>query len=201
MAALPDAYPLSWPVGWKRTPRFRRKPAPYKVGFGRARDDLIHSLELLRARDVVLSSHLRTRLDGYPLAKQREPDDPGVAVYWIDRDGRPRVMACDKWDRVKDNVRALGLAIEAFRMLERTGASEILDRAFTGFAALPAEARQRTWREVLCLVDRHPVDREDVEIAYRTLARTRHPDRGGRPEEMVELNRARDQALREIGCR
>jgi DnaJ-domain-containing protein 1 len=39
--------------------------------------------------------------------------------------------------------------------------------------------------------------REDVEAAYRRLAATRHPDKGGSAEAMAELDLARERALRE----
>lgn len=45
-----------------------------------------------------------------PHSKAKEPDDPGVAVYWT-MDGQPQVMACDKWDLVRFNLRAVGLAM------------------------------------------------------------------------------------------
>jgi curved DNA-binding protein CbpA len=37
-----------------------------------------------------------------------------------------------------------------------------------------------------------------IERAFRTRARKCHPDTGGSNEAMVELNTARDQALKEI---
>lgn len=191
---MAERYPLHWPHGWRRTKR--RQNASYRVSFARARDELVRHLGLMGARHVVLSTNVPLRLDGLPYANMAEPEDPGVAVYWTTKSGQPQVMACDRWAKVKDNVRAVGLAIEALRQLERTGASEILERAFQGFAALPSEAGRRTWREVLGIRD--VVDRLFVQDRYRALARKRHPDAGGSPEEMVELNRARDEAIREI---
>lgn len=39
---------------------------------------------------------------------------------------------------------------------------------------------------------------EDIEAAYRRLARERHPDRpGGSHDLMADLNRAREQGLKE----
>jgi curved DNA-binding protein CbpA len=38
---------------------------------------------------------------------------------------------------------------------------------------------------------------EDVQAAYRKLASQYHPDRGGDPAKMAELNAARDEALKE----
>lgn len=197
---MPDAdrYPLYWPEGWQRTERHRRRAAAYKVSFARARDELVRHLRLMGARDVIVSTNVPLRLDGLPYANSREPEDPGVAVYWTDRKKREQVIACDRWNRVKDNLRAVGLAVEALRMLERTGASEILERAFRGFAALPAETPRRTWREVFGVGPNDTGGRAWIDAMYRALAQQRHPDRGGSHEEMLELNRAREEALREV---
>lgn len=62
----------------------------------------------------------------------------------------------------------------------------------------PPGARKRPWREVLALGSAPA--RQDIESAYRTLARERDPDTGGSHEAMAELNRARDEALAEISA-
>lgn len=205
-----DGYPLYWPEGWTRTQPLRRRAAPYKVHFVQARDELVHSLELMRARAICISTNIPLRRDGLPLANIAEPQDTGVAVYWTTQtgqllNGKPeavtRVIACDKWTRTRDNLRALGLAIEALRALERSGASQVLDRAFLGFTALPAHAGGtivRPWREVLGCATPNP-SVVDVEALYRLKVQAAHPDRGGSHEQMVELNRAHDQALQELG--
>lgn len=165
-----------------------------------ARDELLHGLFLLGGREVIVSSNVPLRRDGYPAASYSEPRDPGVAVYWTTRKGEPRVMACDHWRLVHHNVRAIGLAIEALRALERSGASQILDRAFAGFAALPAQAGPDgtpPWRDILGLPDA-AVTRAQIETAYRERLRTEHPDVGGTHESMVALNRARAQAYAEV---
>lgn len=195
-----DAYPLAWPLGWKRTPSHQRSTAAYKVDFGKARDELARELALLcrRSTDVVISSNVPTRRDGLPYTGQREPDDPGVAAYWIDRHGQQRVIACDAWRRVRENLRAVGLAVAAFRMIERTKASEILDRAFIGFAALPPAADPNGWRTVFGLENKYVCTIDFVESVYRKLAAERHPDRGGSHERMVELNKAMAEARKEL---
>jgi len=199
MSAPVDAYPLAWPVGWERTASWQRKGAPYQVSFARARDELMRSIRLLGGTDVVISSNVPLRRDGLPYANVAEPRDAGVAVYWTQK-RKPRVMACDCWSKVRDNLRAIGLAIDGLRAVERSGASQILERAFTGFAALPADAGAvgvPHWRDVL-EYGNSPPTREAIDRHYRILAQDAHPDKGGSNERMVELNRAREQALREV---
>lgn len=193
----PLKYPLCWPEGWRRTPPGKRKRAPYKVGEEQAKRELIHSIYLLRATEVVLSTNIRLRQDGLPFSNQPRLDDPGVAIYFR-RHGALQAIACDQWDLIGDNYRALGLAIEGLRAIERSGASELLERAFTGFAALPA-ASAIPWKVILGFHPDEHVTVQDVQRAYRELARLRHPDvPGGSVAAFVSLNGARDAALREL---
>lgn len=193
-----EAYPLYWPEGWERTEPKDRERGPYTVAPGKARDEMLHELELMGATYVVLSSNVPIRRDGLPYANAREPDDPGVAVYWWDMiTDQPMSIACDCWDRSKDNVRAIGLTIKAMRAIHRSGASQILHRAYSAFTALPADAGTSSWRaelgiepEVKVVTEKHVMD------AYHRKARERHPDHeGGSHEAMIRLNQARDAAL------
>ena len=191
-----EAYPLAWPVGWKRSKV--RRHARYQVSFAKARNELIRELSLMGVPDynIIISSNVPTRRDGLPYANQREPNDPGIAVYWS-KNREQHVIACDAWSLVRDNLRACGLAIQGLRLIQRTEASEILDRAFSGFAALP-ESTTRHWRDVLGLPEHPPPTKSDVLARYRDLVMANHPDRGGRTEVMAEINTARDEALREV---
>lgn len=207
------AFPLQWPDGW---PRYRgtRKSGLFYVGTGtdgrgqRGSRDIsmadamkrVHvELERLGVNvfdDCVISTNLRTNLQGLPRSDQGEPADPGAAIYW-QKNGQPmRVMAIDIYQRTRDNVAAVAATLEALRKIERHGGAQILDRAFTGFTALPKPSGP-SWWEVLKL-DRATCTREAVLIRHKALARERHPDVGGSDHQMAELNRARDQALQEI---
>ena len=212
-----DAYPCLWPEGWERTKAFDRKRSKYELAFARARDDIMRQLKLLGAREIVVSTNIPLRRDGLPLAGMAEPKDPSVAVYWAERDKwdpktadykyKHRVIACDCWRTVRENLRAVGQAIESLRALKRCGATQVVERAFDGFVALPAQAGpnsngHRPWREVLKLVNLAGppfVIQAAVEASYKTLARERHPDvAGGSHDAMAELNRAREEAMREV---
>src|SRR5690606_7036441 len=193
-----EAYPLQWPVGWKRTVR-RRRSSYQQNSFAVSRDQLLRELKLMGARYVTISSNIPLRLDGLPYANTREPNDPGIAIYW-EQKGQPKSIACDRWEKSWENLRACLLAIQALRQLERCGASEILERAFQGFNALPAEGETATehWRSVLGFSPDEPVSAGAVGSRYRELARQRHPDRGGSHEAMATLNRAFAEARDEL---
>jgi hypothetical protein len=197
MTSAIEAYPLCWPDGWPRRESWQREDSAYQVEFARARDDLVRELRLARARDVVISSNGPLRRDGLPLANMAEPKDPGVAVYWTDRKGLPRVIAFDRHRRVRENLRAVGTAIESIRSLERTGA-ELLERAFAGFARLPETAGAGDHWTTLGIARGASAD--ELSRRYRELAREHHPDRGGNPATMVAINDAYRRASAEVGA-
>ena len=208
-----SAHPLQWPVGWKRHAPSERTRARFgkqrtvTSGLMRA-DGSRHSYQTkgevtiadgvarvrgelermgIRSADVVISTNLQLRLDGLPRSGQREPMDPGVAVYWRDSrvDGWPmRCMAIDTYDRVADNLAAVAATLDAMRTTERHGGAEILDRVFTGFAALPAPGGTSHWRDVL--------DPADPEGSYRRLRSRQHPDNGGDADEFHAVQHAWD---------
>ncbi|WP_375494645.1 J domain-containing protein [uncultured Nostoc sp.] len=189
-----SAYPLTWATIYPRTPQYKREAARFEVGFSTARDDLLNELRLLSAKNLVISSNVPLRRDGLPYANFREPDDPGVAVYFQIKD-KNYALCCDRWLKVKDNLRAIGLHIAAMRGMERWGVGS-LEQAFMGYQALPpgADFSQTKWWEVLG-VDVRATD-DAVKAAYRKLARKYHLDGGSSPdsEKMTVINAAYEEA-------
>jgi hypothetical protein len=214
-----NAYPLTWPDGWKRTAArdrknaaFNRKERDYSTNFPNGRqvmkwltvNDGVQRIlgELSRMgidrEDVIISTNVPTRLDGLPKSNAGEPGDPGAAVYWRQPNRPMRCMAIDRYTMVADNLAAIAATLEAMRAIERHGGAQILDRAFTGFAALPEKASQ-PWRDVLGLKANVPVSKDAVIGRFRELAKQHHSDiPGGSDEKMRELIAARDQALDEL---
>jgi len=194
---IAEAYPLCWPTGWKKiSDNIYRDRARFETSLTKARDELLHELSLMRAEKVILSTNIPLRRDGLPYAGMSQPKDPGAAVYFMKGPyGKKKqyVLACDRWQKVEDNIQAIRLSVAAIRGLERWGASEVLERAFTGFAALPApEAITKEWWDVLQVRRDSPLSA--AESNYRSLARSAHPDNGGSHERMSELNNAIAQA-------
>lgn len=182
-AQVIEAYPLSWPIGWPRTPV--RQKGQFGFTFARARDELFKEIDRLGGRDVILSTNINLRRDGLPYANTREPSDPGVAVYFKFKDLN-RVFACDKYSHTKDNIRAITKTIEALRGIERWGASDMLERAFTGFEALPAPPPKKPYTDVLEI---QAGDTRDVVLRnYRKLRSSAH--RSGDSEWLTSLQEA-----------
>lgn len=215
-------YPLCWPDGWKRTPTRDRKRAQFGKSISRydsALNKTVYSvkkqvsvwdgvtriareLRLLGVDEsrIIVSTNVPTRNDGSPRSGAGEPRDPGVAVYWKSRAGKNQCMPIDLYDRVADNLAAVAASLEALRAIERHGGLAILDRAFQGFAQLPASIiTQRPWREVFGVDDGITIPASEIERRFRILAKKNHPDTGGSHEGMAELNAAREAALAEIG--
>jgi hypothetical protein len=182
-----SAFPLSWPPGRPRAER--RERSNFDVpSFGCARDELLRELRLLGARDVVISTNVPLRGDGLPYSNHRNPDDPGVAVYFTARDGRPMAFACDRWQKAEDNLRAVQKTIEALRGISRWGTGDMRAAVFTGFAALPAPTPPTPWWEVLGVSAHEPT--ELVTKAYRRALMHAHPDHGGSGERVHAVEAA-----------
>lgn len=203
-----ESYPLSWPIGWPRTPRHKVSRAKFGVRVQRGdnsykskdavtlyvgRERVLDEMKRLGATQVLFSTNIPTRNDGLPYSKAREPDDHGVAVYFRIK-GEPRVLACDKWDRVADNMAALAAHVDAVRGQLRWGVGT-LEQAFGGYKALPAMDARRTWWQILQVTEGASV--ATIEDARRALLMQHHPDRGGHGNEAAEINAAYDQACRE----
>lgn len=204
------AYPLQWPEGW---PRSRgRKPGHFGKQEVRSntggsswkqKADLTMADAMKRVKyeldrlgvnvadDSIVSTNLTLNLSGLPRGDQGEPGDPGVALYFRKKNGPMRVIAIDAYYRVRDNVAAIAATLEAMRAIERHGGAQILERAFTGFAALTAPGKN--WWDILEV--RSDATPDEIEANFRRLARDRHPDRGGNDEAMAALNEARAVAL------
>ena len=203
-----DAYPLHWPSGWPRTPAALRRAGKFKryqreLSVYDGVERVLSELERLGVKrdDMILSTNIPTRLDGLPRSDRGLGGDgtAGVAVYWEDpfKRGRRQVMAIDLYLAVADNLAAIAATLEAMRAIERHGGAQILERAFSGFAALPDFTAGRPWRDVLgdC------ASLDEVDRTYRRLASDAHPDRNsGDAGRMAELNRARVEARREFSA-
>lgn len=189
----PISFPLSWPAGQPRTRSPQR--SRFDVSFEKARKELTSEIERMGGHYVVISTNLPLRRDGYPYANAR-PDngDNGVAVYF-EWKGKQMTFACDKWDVVGDNIWAIEKTIYAIRGIERWGASDMMERAFSAFQMLPAPATRDCWA-VLGIPPHSSIDA--IARAWKDKAKELHPDNGGSDEAMSELNAAKDAALKQI---
>jgi hypothetical protein len=186
-----EAYPLQWPVGYKRTSW--QQSGRFDTSFGAARDKIVKELRLMGAKDVIISTNVPLRNDGLPYANFKAIQDTGVAVYFtFEKD--QMVFCCDKWKKVEDNMQAICKTINSFRMMPQWGVSDMLKRAFTGFKALPEEIIVKQWWETLGV--NKNATKDDIVRAYRNLAKVHHPDVGGSHIMFTSINDAYQQGLK-----
>lgn len=198
---------LNWPRHKPRTLAHIRKRAAFKQSNGRGWQESVSMPNALRRlhnqidaldrkyhTDYTLTLETPFGQQGRPLSNRRTPDDCGAAVYF-NLNNKPIVLACDKWDRVEDNIIAVAKHIEALRGQERWGVATV-EEAFAGHMALPAPMQMGAhWTTVLNLAaDATP---DQITKRYRSMAKQHHADAGGSDTQMTALNVAKDQALRE----
>lgn len=133
-----EAFPLQWPVGYPRTMRPQSSRFE-KHSLTEAKKAVRYEIGMLKGTNPVISTNIPLCQDGEPRAdyQRRRIADFAVAVYFHYK-GSDVVLACDRWATIEENLWAVSLSIAAMRGLERWGVSDILDRAFTGFKALPS---------------------------------------------------------------
>lgn len=189
-----DSYPLHYPTNKPRTPSNKRIRSRFKGGLSneKAQRELNNCLLRLNAKNIVISTNMPLRKDGGFYSSAREPDDPGVAVYFEYKNSQ-KCFACDKYDFLRDNIRAIAKTIEAIRGIERWGTGDMVDQAFSGFTALPDKTK--TWYEILEVSEKASV--EEINAAYRRLAKIYHPDvkSTGDVDKFTELTNAYEQGI------
>lgn len=189
-----DAYPLQWPLGYKRTKN--RVRSNFKQTMDKVQRFLHEEVRRLGGRGLVVSTNLPIRKDGmlYSDWMSRRIDDPGVAIYFKYKE-KDISMCCDQYSGVWENIYALAKGIEALRSMERWGVSDFLDRAFNGFTALPENTQvEKMWWEVL-LVSQFASE-EEIKTAYRSLAKQFHPDiNNDNPELFIRIQKAYEEGL------
>ena len=206
---LPEAYPLQWPVGQPRTSGLNRQSASFgkvvrhehwtdreQLTVVDATRRLLGELDRLGAGYPVMTSNLKVKNDGLPYSKQRPPDDPGVAVYFMLAD-ETVCLPCDRWDRIADNIAAVAKHVEAIRGMERWGVGTT-KQAFAGYAQkLPAPGSD--WRAVFGYGSDLTPPLELVKKHYREMMMTAHPDKGGDQLQAPRINDALAAAEAELG--
>lgn len=211
-------YPLAWPKGTPRTKAEDRRRSNFSHNRGRvgqisayeAAKSLHAELGRMRAINVVITSQLPTRHDGFPYS-DGAPSDPGIAV-WFTLGGIERVFACDAWKTPGENMRALQNTIDAMRGVGRWGVASAEERIFAGFAALPPGSSGTVapgppppppWREVIGGTWPELDNADLLAIAkarHRAAIQKAHPDAGGSHELAASLNAALAAAELELGA-
>lgn len=186
---------------------------------------LERELEHLHARSVVLQmdiSPLDVRNDGNLRASTRVQSPAIILALEIWRPSGKRNEAgaplgkytplqfpCDTFDDWQDNLRAIALAMEALRKIDRYGVTRSGEQ-YTGWAALPAVGELQSDREaaeILCSkaggdsakVNQVLADAGIAKSIFRTASRNTHPDNSGDPEDFHAVQVAYDRLKKRHG--
>lgn len=102
--------------------------------------------------------------------------------------GRSVTLRMGEQSRAVDNLRVLYLAVEAMRLNDRRGISDVIK---TAYLQLDAPAKQIDPYELLEI--RPEASVEVAEAAYKAKMRAVHPDAGGSAARAAQLNQAIDE--------
>jgi hypothetical protein len=191
---------------WKEQDPFETwQPSWFKANIFKTKQLLEFELEKINARNVVLFTmhepeHLRK--DGW-VRTDKAPRDSGVILEFEKpiagtahcEELRFPCRAFNKWE---DNLRAIALALEALRKIDRYGVTT--GAQYAGYKALPpAEAgtegqtpeqaaefiaKAAGMPEARAMLLTNP---QFAELVYKTAAKELHPDRGGDEKEFKKL--------------
>lgn len=191
-----EAFPLHWPFGYKRT-QYRKASLFKQAQLDKIQILLRLELDRMKAKNIVISSNIPLRRDGglYSEYLAKKIDDPGIAVYFKHKE-QDIVICCDQYEYPWENMYALARGIEALRSMGRWGVSEFMERAFTGFKALPEKIETQSWYEILG-VDKLS-NAVQIKEAYKRMAQVHHPDVGGSVEMFNRINTAYQQGLKNL---
>lgn len=161
--------------------------------------ELYHQVRLMSriSQPILTANGKLLKTDNWFMSGQLQPGDRGAALYF--RVGKSdRVLACDRWNRLEDNIWAIARHIDVLRAQERYHVGNI-EQAFAGYTALPApgQSEANAWWRVLGVA--HDAPFEVAREVYVSKAKLHHPDVGGDAAAMAALNAAWDQARSAYG--
>jgi hypothetical protein len=173
------------------TPSDRRRSRwTFKASWNDTLNLLDRELDNLGAREFVIEADFKEsdiRLDGVPRANARQPQFPGVRIYFESMHG-PLVYQADNCAFWQHNVRSIALGLEALRAVDRYGITHRAEQ-YTGFRALGAGPSARPEPTFVTVDEAVHWLRQQTGIAgsdgltlrslMRMVARNVHPDSGG----------------------
>lgn len=124
-------------------------------------------------------------LDEWSVTGYQDARRLGFVTLRYQDEGRTVEITVTVGGNPESQIRAIWYAMDARRLNIIRGVD---DAVAATYLALPAPARERDPWEVLGVRPDAPL--EVVRAAYRELAKSAHPDRGGSDERMAELNAA-----------
>lgn len=179
------------PIGaWPGTLTLRRKRSDFASPLSSTMEVLRRELRQLAAKNARLQIAIDAgafRLDGKPRATAK-PEHPGV-ILTLDSKHGPLSYPCDTFTTWQDNLRAIALALEALRKVDRYGVTKSGEQ-YRGFRAIEATAALAGFANTdealaflgtfsqLGLAEMKAIPNAPAR-ALRRAQRAAHPDTGG----------------------
>lgn len=206
---------IDWPDGYERTDAEERGsyPGNMEMGYHESFDSVVEELERWGATSVRVEFAPQGYAQKSHIPHQSaDPDDPGVVAYFRREEGRAEegyAIACDKWETVRENARAIALYARRKRLAERCGVTTA-DEEFETAALPPGDEEEKVIaagpggftedsREPHEVLEVDPDAGEDVvkAVARRKMANV-HPDKpDGDSEEYKRIQSAKEAMLDE----
>lgn len=174
-------------ANWSGDFTTRRRRSQFSAGWSDTLRLLTAELAHLGAHSVILELDIDDsdlRNDGWPRAAAKV--SPPIRLSFGSRHG-PLAYAADRFDYWQDNVRAIALALEALRKVDRYGVSAGGEQ-YAGWAALPSAGDGPADGPMDVLVRLSGLQRDEAvrlpldRLIRRARAQT-HPDAGGTAED------------------
>lgn len=181
-----EAYPLCWPSDYRRTPGNSIKRSRFKTTLAQARDYVNAEIDRLGGRQSIVSTNMPLKQNGdmYADWSRYKMTDHGVAVYFM-YNGKQVCLCCDTYEKIWENMYAVGRTIAALRQINRDGVSDFLNRTFTGFKALPDPLDIWEWLGI-----QSTKNVADIRRAFKKKSFEHHPDQNGSDDAFRRLQRA-----------
>ena len=160
-----------WPG--KPLARHQQKEARFDTPFPKTVEQLKEELRKIGARDVVIQTTFHAMQfsprTGWPYA-DAEPETAQVILSFTSKNG-PLSFPCDTYTAFDDNVRAITLALEALRAVDRYGVTRNAEQ-YAGWKKIAAPAEVHifnTPEDAEAFINEHGG-------TYKDAARKLHPD-------------------------
>ncbi len=168
---------------WRPLPAWPYEPRPkaragFRVNWDRTVRDLGEEIEQIKGHDVligIVADDSQFTLDGRPRSGFNVRH-PGAEVSFEVPGGRRLVFHTDAYGTLQENLRAIGLGLEALRAVDRYGITSTAEQ-YAGFAALTAGGPDPARGAIL-------VERAG---GITEALKRHHPDHGGKDRDFADV--------------
>jgi hypothetical protein len=176
-----------WPAGMKTAPigqwpghlTTKHQRAPFSATLGSTMEILNREIRALSGSNVLIQIAVpasKFRLDGMPYADAK-PEHPGL-ILTLDSKHGALSYPCDTFSTWQDNLRAIALALEALRKVDRYGVTKG-GQQYRGFLAIEGAAAGPFDFTALIHDAGWTTSVVDLTLQLRQAKRLTHPDMDG----------------------